>query len=704
MSLTGPKSASTTDSDGALRPDIRSSFTIEQPGPPLSGVPVDFESILSHLSSQFINLPPESVDAKIEDGLRALVEISQADRAVLAQMQPTGRLLITHCYAVHGFHRMPRMIMDDEFPWITAMLGRGQMLRLCTPNDLPVHAVSERRWMLLGGVGASLIMPFFVGGALSCTIALESRQERHWPSEMFPRRIRLAGEIIANALARERASVGHHESEGRFRHLTDAAPVMVWMSGADRQATYFNHAYLHFTGRPMDRSIGDGWTDDVHPEDLPTCLEIYQHAFDARQNFDIEFRLRRFDGEYRNVLSMGIPRFASDRTFEGYIGSCVDVTDRKRAEEELRKSETRLRMLLERTNAIPWMADCQTWMFTYVGPQARQLLGFPISAWHGKDFWINHIHPEDRQAAVDFCKEHSLRDQDYEFDYRMIAADGRVVWIHDIVNVVKEDGIPRALCGFMIDITQRKSAEEELRRLREQLVRVGRISLMGEFAASIAHEVNQPLCAILGNVQATEQMLADKHFDMEHIHEAMHDISEDGRRASAVIAKMRNLFRHAPSAQVPVELNEIVRDVVALVNAEMVRRGIIVRLELSPRPLHVIGDSVQLQQVILNLLTNGAEAMDAIPRETRELVLRSSLDGRGAASVAVSDVGVGIDPAAARQIFDPFFTTKSGGMGMGLAICKSILAAHQGRLWFERNEERGMTFLFSLPQRKESGQ
>ena len=660
----------------------------------------DFESVLARLSTEFIDIPAHNVEAKIHDGLRRLVEYAHVDRAVLGQMQPSGRLLITHCYSVPGFHLMPRMIMDDEFPWITAMLCRGQVLRLSTINDLPAHALNESRWMLVSGVKASLIIPFSIGGNLSCTIALEARQEQHWSDELI-KRIRLAGEIFANALGRQRSEIGRREVEQRFRCLTDAAPMMVWMSGPDKLCSYFNHAWLHFTGRPLERELGDGWTEGIHPDDLQRCVDIYSHAFDARQNFEMEYRLQRFDGEYRWILDLGVPRFGSDRTFEGYIGSCIDITDRRRAEEDLRKNETQLRMLLESTSAIPWVADCQSWLFSYVGPQAKQLLGYPVAAWRNKDFWSDHIHPEDRQAAIDYCLEHSQHDDHYQFDYRMMAADGRVVWIHDIVNVVREDGAPRLLRGFMLDITHRKATEDELRALREQLVHVGRVSLMGEFAASIAHEVNQPLCAIVSNALAAEQLLADQQCNPAEIYETLRDISEDGRRASTVIAKMRNLFRRAPSTHAIVEMNNLVCDVAALVHAEMVRRGIIVKLELAKGPLPILGDSVQLQQVILNLLTNGAESMDAIPREQRELALRSSIDSQGTVTVAVQDVGVGIDRAACEHVFEPFFTGKAGGMGMGLAICKSIISAHQGRLWFERNEGRGTTFFFSLPRRKD---
>jgi PAS domain S-box-containing protein len=655
--------------------------------------------MLAQLSADFINAPVEVVDGRIEEGLRQLVTCAQADRAILAQMQPTGRLRITHSYAIHGFRQMPRIIMNEELPWFSAMLSRGHMLRLASCEDLPAEAAHEKRWMQQMGVRASLMIPFTVGGKLVCTIALETGREQQWPEPMV-HWLRLAGDIIANALARVRSNISRLESEGRFKQLADAAPMMIWMSGPDRLCTYFNQRWLHFTGRTMDHEVGDGWAEGIHPDDLHRCAEIYSRAFDARQAFEMEYRLRRFDGEYRWILDMGVPRFDSDQTFEGYIGSCLDITGRKRMEEEMRKSETRQRMLLESSNAVPWLADAQTWQFTYVGPQATRLLGYPAGAWLEKDFWQQHVHPEDRDAAIAFCVEHSKRDRDYEFDYRMLAADGRAVWVHDIVNVVKVDGAPQILQGFLVDITQRKASEEELRALREQIVRVSRVSMMGEFAAAITHEVNQPLCAIVSNAMVAEQLVAAGQFKSREFRATMRDISEDGRRASAVISKMRSLFMQGPASYVVVEVNEIIRDVAALVQAEMVRRGITLKLDLISASLEVLGDGIQLQQVLLNLITNAAEAMDVIPRGQRKLTLISTVNAKAEVIISVKDAGIGIDRQTEEHAFEPFFSTKSSGMGMGLAICKSILSVHHGRLWFERNVDAGMTFSFSLPRRK----
>jgi two-component system sensor kinase FixL len=485
------------------------------------------------------------------------------------------------------------------------------------------------------------------------------------------------------------------ESEGRFRLMADAAPVMIWMSGPDKLCTYFNKPWLDFTGKPLQRQLGDGWSEGVHPDDLQRCLDTYVRAFDARQGFRMEYRLQRFDGDYRWLLDTGVPRFEADGTCGGYIGSCIDITDQKRVEEALRESEARLRVLLESTHAIPWVADARSWRFTYVGPQAGGLLGYPLDLWYREGFWTDHIHPEDRAAAS--RHEHSQSGSDYQVEYRMVAADGRTVWIHDIVNVVAENGTPRILRGFMIDVTPRRHAEEESRDFREQFLRIGRATLMGELAASIAHEVNQPLCAIVSNAQFLEREFVAGGYDRDEVRETLQDIIQDGQRASAVIGRIRGFLRKAPAERSPVNVNDLIREMSKLMQAEMARREVVVKLDLAEQVPSVFGDRVQLQQVILNLMANGADAMDRVPNERRELVIRSSGDGSGTAAVTVQDAGVGLDPRNSDRVFEAFFTTKPGSLGMGLAVCKSIVETHGGRIWARPNTGAGATIEFALP-------
>jgi PAS domain S-box-containing protein len=495
---------------------------------------------------------------------------------------------------------------------------------------------------------------------------------------------------------REYVLLRRFQDEGRFRLMADAAPVMIWMSGPDKRCTYFNKTWLDFTGRPLEDQLGDGWSAGVHADDLQRCLATYGRAFDWRLAFRMEYRLQRCDGEYRWILDTGVPRFASDGTFEGYIGSCVDITDQKRGEEALRESERRLRLLLESTHAIPWVAAAQSRQFTFVGPQAARLLGFPLDAWYEEDFWAKHLHPQDREAALASSHEHVRVPGDYQLDYRMVTADGRSVCIHDVVHVVAEEGVARTLHGFMIDVTARRLAEEESQSLRQQLARVGRITLMGELAASIAHEVNQPLGAIVSNAQAAQRLLAADDIDLDEARAALEDIAQDGQRASAVLARIRGFLQKGTVQHVRLNVNDLVREVSVLMRSELARRSIALKMDLADRLPAIHGDRVQLQQVLLNLLHNAAEAMERVERGGRKMVLRSAADETGVV-VAVQDAGAGIEPANLDRIFDAFYTTKPGGTGMGLAICRSIVQAHGGRIWAAANPEGGATVCFTLP-------
>jgi signal transduction histidine kinase len=244
----------------------------------------------------------------------------------------------------------------------------------------------------------------------------------------------------------------------------------------------------------------------------------------------------------------------------------------------------------------------------------------------------------------------------------------------------------------------RKRAEEKERGLWAELAHISRVTLMGELPASIAHELSQPLCAIVSNAQASQRlMLAGASFDRAEVSAALADIIEDGNRASAVIARIRRFLQKAPLERMPVDVNDVLREVSALMRSELARRGVVVALELADRLPAVLGDRTQLQQVIVNLLVNGADALDRAPGRPRRLVLRSGAEERGGVTVAVTDEGVGIDPRHLNHLFDAFFTTKPGSMGMGLAICKSIIELHGGKIWASPSAGRGATFRFTLP-------
>jgi len=247
-----------------------------------------------------------------------------------------------------------------------------------------------------------------------------------------------------------------------------------------------------------------------------------------------------------------------------------------------------------------------------------------------------------------------------------------------------------------MDVTEQKRAEESLRQAQAELAHVSRVTTLGEMAASIAHEVDQPLSGVVINANACLRFLRPESLNLDEVRGGLQAIARDGRRASDVIGRIRALARRTPTEKEPLEMTELIQDVVALAEGEVRRTRARLRMEFGADVPRVIGDRVQLQQVVLNLILNGLEAMQAVPERSRELVIRAHRKADDGVEVAVQDSGAGIDPHLAPRVFDAFYTTKPNGMGMGLSISRSIIEQHGGRLWVVPNDGRGTTFHFTV--------
>ncbi len=750
---------------------------------------------------------------------------------------------------------------------------------------------------------------------------------------------------------RQRTEEALRESEARFRMMADTAPVMVWMSGIDARCTFFNKLWLDFTGRTMLQEMGNGWAEGVHLEDVARCINTYQSSFKTRQPFTMEYRLRRADGEYRWVVDTGVPRMTPEGTFAGYIGSCIDITARKLAEEGLRASEERYRTIVEQqTELICRYRPDTTLTFVneaycrYFGRTREELIGqsflslipdearqaaqehvhslcetprvqpyeHPVLGANGEirwqqwadhvilddngrtielqavgrditqrkqaeaalrlseeryalavnagkvgvwdwdiragaiyldlslkallgyeddeipnqlEAWVGHVHPEDRDRVMQVaqvCLEGGL--PQYEIEHRMVHKNGGIRWFLARGTVFRDaDGRPYRMVGTDTDITERKTADEALRsaeakfravfeanfvplcfwhedgrileandaylrltgftraeleagqarwdaltlpeevylteraaaelaagkesstpyekvyQLRDgrripvllagallagyadrgvaytidlselkraeaalqkaqaELAHAARVMTMGELSASLAHELTQPLTAILSNAQAALRFLNRPSSDLDEVRAILADIVADDQRAGEVIQRLRGLLTRSELERLPLDLNEVIRDVIRLIHSEVVIKNVTLVLDLGSDLPPVPGDRVQLQQVILNLLINGVEAMSAVEDRSRQLLIRSCRHGAGGTLVTVRDVGIGLDPQQAEQIFDSFYTTKPKGMGLGLSISRSIIEAHGGWLWASPNTGYGTTFQFTLP-------
>ncbi|MGH7930107.1 MAG: PAS domain-containing sensor histidine kinase, partial [Candidatus Binatia bacterium] len=383
------------------------------------------------------------------------------------------------------------------------------------------------------------------------------------------RPLRMRG-IVIDITDRKRAEEAQRESEERFRTMADTAPVMIWMSGVEKSCTFLNKSWLDFSGRTMEQELGYGWVESIHPEDRARFLLVYDKASELREEFTTEYRLRRADGEYHWVFNKAVPRFESDCTFFGYIGSCIDITERKHAE-------------------------------------AETLL------------------------------------------------------------------------------------------LQQELAHVSRMSTMGELAASLAHELNQPLTAILSNAQAAQRFMAADSTNLAEVREILADIIKDNIRAGEVIWRMRSLVKKEALEVVCFDLNSVIRDVVFLARTDAILQNVRMSLDIDAGLPLVRGDRVQLQQVLLNLLLNAFDAMKECPVNKREITVRAKRAGDRMVEIMVADRGAGLSSDNLAKIFQPFYTTKTNGLGMGLSISRSIIEAHGGRIWAENNADSGATFHFTVP-------
>ena len=305
---------------------------------------------------------------------------------------------------------------------------------------------------------------------------------------------------------------------------------------------------------------------------------------------------------------------------------------------------------------------------------------------------------EDRDATLRSFRRAAVGKQPLRHAWRMRLPDGSVRWISANARSRPEaTGQANRVMGVVLDITQEKRAQLEAQQRQQELTHLARVATLGELSGAIAHEVNQPLTAILGNAEAARLILAQPDADMTEVHEILEDIVADGKRAGEVVQRLRTMFRKADTALEPLDLNEVVAEVLELAHSELVERNVNVAAQLSPELPPVRGDRVQLKQILLNIIVNTYNTINDNQPAERSLTIATDHDVGGIVQVSVADRGIGIEPALLERLFEPFVTTKAKGLGLGLSICRSIVTAHRGRLWAANNPDRGATFWVALP-------
>ena len=369
---------------------------------------------------------------------------------------------------------------------------------------------------------------------------------------------------------------------------------------------------------------------------------------------------------------------------------------RKLDENQLRDSEDQWRAVFENNPIMSFVVDMAGTVVS-ANPRGAEQLGYTVDELIGRSL-LELFYEADREAAqtnVAACFEPLGHGRSWEL--RKVRKDGTFVYVRETARAIRRTGREPVVLVVCEDITERKRAEDALQRAQAELAHVTRLTTLGQLAASIAHEVNQPLAAIVADANASLNWLAAAKPELERVRETLVAIATDGHRAADVIQRIRQLATKTEPGKAQLDVNDVVRDVVGLVRAEVARYEITLTLEsASPLP-SVVGDRIQLQQVVLNLVMNAIEAMASVTGRPRKLVIRSERHDDDVVRVAVHDTGVGLKASDVDRVFSAFFTTKPGGMGMGLSISRSIIEAHGGRLWAAPNEPHGAIFQFSLP-------
>ena len=494
-------------------------------------------------------------------------------------------------------------------------------------------------------------------------------------------------------------------SAAEYRALVDNSPVMIWRSGADARCDYFNDTWLAFTGRSLAEELDDGWTSGVHPDDLQACVGRYLEHFQKREYFEIEYRLRRYDGQYRWILDRGAPMYAEDGRFEGFIGSCVDVHEshlaRQTEEElhqqtfglynELKEREAKIRRLMDANIVGVVFATLEGEIFE-ANDAFFRMLGFTRADVRAGLRW-REITPPEWSAASEAANAQVRATGSCEvFQKEYFRKDGSRVPV--LVGVAAADGRGDETVAFILDITEQKRADEERERLRAELAYMSRVLTMGELAAALAHDVKQPITAAMVSADTCQRLLNRSALDLGELREAVTRVSAEVARANQVIDRVRLLYTRSVPRKDILDANEVVRDMVALLSGEATQHRVLIRTDLQPTLPMVAVDRVQLQQVLLNLMLNAIEAMKGA---SGEMLIASRRTATNGVTISVTDSGVGLPMGQTDHIFEAFFTTKPEGMGMGLAISRAIVESHGGRLWAHANAERGATFQFTLP-------
>jgi PAS domain S-box-containing protein len=524
--------------------------------------------------------------------------------------------------------------------------------------------------------------------------------DRCWLTNWYPLKgpdgrvlgVNVAAEEITE---RKRAQVA---VEGRWRSVFETSTLGISLTGHDLKFVETNSAFQAMLGYSAEELRKLSPADLMPEEEREAARTRLLELRDGKHsNYEVVTRYRRKDGTiiWVNTFVSTIPGNKPDPPV--FLATAIDITDRHHAERELRRTATYLAEAEKLSHTGCWARNTKSGELFW-SPEEWRIFGLdPATTRLSYQVFLELVHPEDRTLLEEESRRAVCEKRAYSIPFRAVLRDGTIKHIHSVGKpIFEEAGDVVEYIGVSMDETERKRGEAALHEAQAELARVARLTTMGELAAAIAHEINQPLAAVVTNGNASLRWLARDTPNLEEAQQAVNRIVKEANRASDVIGRIRTLLRNDKPEFVGLNINDAIRDVLTLAQSALQSRGVSVRTELPAGLPPVLGDRVQLQQVIMNLIINGADAMQQVTDRPRVVSIRSRLD-TDSVQVAVEDSGTGLDASMIGRIFDPLFTTKPNGMGMGLSICRSIVEAHGGRLEAANGACHGAIFQFSVP-------
>lgn len=707
-----------------------------------------FERLFAEISTLFINLPADRIDEEIAAAQKLVCAHLDIDRSTLWEATATD----PEVFVLRHYHQPPslpsppqRMNAKEFFPWISRQILLGKTIVVSNVSDLPAEAGRDQESMRRYGTRASVSVPLRVGrekvfGVISF---VSTQRERSWTATEV-QRFEMVAQVFANALSRKRSEQDLQERLRFETLLTDISARFLALP-SDRVDDAIEDAL-----RRIGESLGLElcllwqWSEEtgglalthLHRSrecpPLPSPMDVDTHFPWARERIAAGetiavSSIAELPGEAARDLEtcrrIGVrslcflPLSTAEGPSFGAVSFCclheqsawpetivrrlrllaqvfTNALARHRADRMVRQAEQRLRLI---TNALPVL-------ISYVGPDLRyRFNNEAYRTWFGVDPEAARGRTIAEVAGEEFFRsakpylERALSGEAVRCTLEGLTVNGRPLSLEAFyVPDLDERGGLRGLCILGLDVTERNLALQEARRLQDELFHAGRVITLGELVGTLAHEISQPLSAIMSNAQAARRFLAAPAPDVGEVLEILDDIVKENVRAGEVITRLRSFLRKEKMEVKPLDLNAALREIAVLLRSDARQYGITTSLELDPQLPAVLGDKVQLQQVMLNLVMNAFEAIKECQTPERSVRIRT-WSQREEILAAVTDSGKGIAPEEIEHIFRPFYTTKPLGLGLGLSLCRSIITNHRGRLWAENNPNGGATFYIRLP-------